>query len=195
MSYPRLAVFHSSRFGQSEKVGRFLASGFAESGIETDLFDVRDPERPGGPNNATGLEEGHYQGAMLVASVHYGHVGPKAIEWALRHNRYLATLPTCLIVVSLAAGGEGHRDPELNRPTQALIAKTGWHPDQMALVAGCVDYPRYGFIDRHLIRQIMKARNGPTDLSASHESTDWAQVGQIGQRFAHLILSPKEAVG
>ena len=45
-------------------------------------------------------------------------------------------------------------------------------------------YPKYNFLDKHMVRLIMYFSGGPTDLSKSYEFTDWKEV----DRFADEIL-------
>jgi menaquinone-dependent protoporphyrinogen oxidase len=49
--------------------------------------------------------------------------------------------------------------------------------------AGKLDYPRYGFWDRQIIRFIMLLTKGPTDPRAVVEFTDWHEV----ERFARTV--------
>ena len=44
------------------------------------------------------------------------------------------------------------------------------------MFAGKLDYPRYGFFDRQMIRFIMLMTKGPTDPAAVVEFTDWQRV-------------------
>ncbi len=53
----------------------------------------------------------------------------------------------------------------------------------MGVFAGNLDYQRYTFTDRHIIRFIMTLTKGPTDLSTKVEFTDWEQV----RRFAGQV--------
>jgi len=57
-----------------------------------------------------------------------------------------------------------------------LIARHGLKPTLATAFAGKLDYPRYGFFDRHIIRFIMLLTGGPTDPTAVVEYTDWAKV-------------------
>ncbi len=56
-------------------------------------------------------------------------------------------------------------------------------PQTSAVFAGKIDYPRYGFWDRLMIRLIMWLTKGPTDPQAVVEFTDWGQV----ENFAGVI--------
>jgi menaquinone-dependent protoporphyrinogen oxidase len=49
-----------------------------------------------------------------------------------------------------------------------------------------LDYPRYGFWDRLVIRVIMLLTRGPTDPRAVVEFTDWSKVDAFGRRVAAL---------
>ncbi|WP_370654382.1 flavodoxin domain-containing protein [Rhodoferax sp.] len=54
------------------------------------------------------------------------------------------------------------------------------------MFAGKLDYPRYRFVDRFMIRLIMFMTNGPTDPKAVIEFTDWQQVEAFGLKFCAL---------
>ena len=54
-----------------------------------------------------------------------------------------------------------------------------WNPNNKAVFAGKIDYPKYGFFDRQIIRLIMFITKGPTDTSKSYEFTDWSKVSDF----------------
>ena len=54
----------------------------------------------------------------------------------------------------------------------------------MAVFAGKIDYPRYGFIDKYMIRLIMWMTKGPTDVSGTFEFTDWSAVENFAERLS-----------
>ena len=69
-----------------------------------------------------------------------------------------------------------------------------WRPQQLAVFAGKLDYPSYGFFDRQMIRLIMLITQGPTDPEAVVEFTDWAMVEAFAQAVCALpepaLVSP-----
>ncbi|MDB4409919.1 menaquinone-dependent protoporphyrinogen IX dehydrogenase, partial [Gammaproteobacteria bacterium] len=59
-------------------------------------------------------------------------------------------------------------------------------PKQLAVFAGKLDYKKYGFLDRQLIRLIMCITKGPTDPETVIEFTDWKQVETFGQLVSNM---------
>jgi menaquinone-dependent protoporphyrinogen oxidase len=64
--------------------------------------------------------------------------------------------------------------------------QTDWRPALVDVFAGRIDYGRYGFVDRQVIRFIMWLTQGPTDPRACVEFTDWQRVDAFAQRLAVL---------
>ena len=62
---------------------------------------------------------------------------------------------------------------------------TNWEPNKVEVFAGKVDYPNYNFINKNIIKLIMKITNGPTDTNNSYEFTDWQRV----EKFANELES------
>jgi len=48
---------------------------------------------------------------------------------------------------------------------------------------GKIDYPKYGFVDKTMIRFIMWMTKGPTDPNSVTEFTDWDAVEALGHRI------------
>ncbi|MDR2114016.1 MAG: hypothetical protein LBO75_01920, partial [Bifidobacteriaceae bacterium] len=56
---------------------------------------------------------------------------------------------------------------------------------------GALEYPRYHWFDRQIIRFIMHITDGPTDPSLTIEYTDWEQVNTTAQTFAREVLGTR----
>ena len=50
----------------------------------------------------------------------------------------------------------------------------------MAIFAGKLNYPIYNWLDRNIIRLIMRLTGGPTDPDTVMEFTDWQKVDAFG---------------
>ena len=83
----------------------------------------------------------------------------------------------------------------LRRTTLALLDEdpnTQWRyayalpSNVLAVFAGKLDYPSYGFFDRFMIRLIMRMTHGPTDPKAVIEFTDWQQVEAFGRGVSEM---------
>ena len=60
-----------------------------------------------------------------------------------------------------------------------FFSKNLWKPDNIAVFAGKIDYKKYRFLDKHIIRFIMWLTKGPTNLSKSYEFTNWKDVDKF----------------
>ena len=94
--------------------------------------------------------------------------------------------PLVLLSVNLTARKPGKDTAEGNaylrqvdRPPPASFRPRPGHCRRL-------DYARYGWLDRQLIRFIMKLTGGPTDLTTSIEYTAWNVVDDVALRIAEL---------
>ena len=51
-----------------------------------------------------------------------------------------------------------------------------WNPKKIGVFAGKIDYPKYGFFDKHIIRFIMWLTGGPTDIKQTYVFTNWKKI-------------------
>ncbi|MBK5206232.1 MAG: menaquinone-dependent protoporphyrinogen IX dehydrogenase, partial [Polaromonas sp.] len=67
-----------------------------------------------------------------------------------------------------------------------FLKQISWKPKQLAVFAGKIDYPKYSFLDRLVIRFIMWMTKGPTKRDAVVEFTDWHQVEAFGRLIGNM---------
>ena len=75
---------------------------------------------------------------------------------------------------------------ETNPYVRKFLSEVEWNPNVIGIIAGRINYSLYGFIDRTMIRLIMKFTNGPTDINSNIEYTDWEQVEEFGQKIVKI---------
>lgn len=92
-------------------------------------------------------------------------------------------------VSELAALIESWRDPAVARlprdPCQEA-PRLVRAPAPLGVFAGEIDYQRYGFLERQVIRFIMWLTRGPTGSHDCVEFTDWTAVDAFARRVSSL---------
>ena len=123
---------------------------------------------------------------VVGASIRYGKHRPQVAEFMRAQRRMLEAKPSAFFSVNIVARKPDKNTPETNPYVRKLLRQIGWRPALVAVFAGKLDYPRYGFWDRQVIRFIMLLTRGPTDPRAVVEFTDWSKVDAFGRGVAAL---------
>jgi len=135
---------------------------------------------------ADALELHAFDKIVIGASIRYGKHQPQVAQFIARHQTLLESKPNAFFTVNIVA-----RKPEKNRPETnpyliKFLRQISWKPKLLGVFAGKLDYPRYRFFDRLMIRFIMLMTQGPTDPTAVIEFTDWSQVEAFGRKISEL---------
>jgi menaquinone-dependent protoporphyrinogen oxidase len=121
---------------------------------------------------------------VIGASIRYGHHRPVVAAFIARHQAALDVRPNAFFSVN-AVGRKPHkRQADTNPYVRKFLRQISWKPQQVEVFGGRIDYPRYGFFDRNMIRLIMWMTGGPTDPRSVTDFTDWAQVEAFANRLA-----------
>jgi menaquinone-dependent protoporphyrinogen oxidase len=123
---------------------------------------------------------------VVGASIRYGKHRREVYDFIRINRRSLDDRPCAFFSVNVVARKPGKDRPEANPYMRSFSRKTTWRPALLAVFAGKIDYQRYGFFDRQLIRLIMWLTHGPTNPDACVEFTDWASVDAFGHRVSGL---------
>jgi menaquinone-dependent protoporphyrinogen oxidase len=123
---------------------------------------------------------------VVGASIRYGRHSALVVDFIERNAQALNRKASAFFSVSIVARKPGKNQPHTNPYVRTLLRKIAWHPREVAVFAGKLNYPNYGPLDRTIIRFIMLLTGGPTDPKAVVEFTDWRQVEEFGNRIAKL---------
>lgn len=129
------------------------------------------------------IDPGAFDRIVIGASVRYGRHRPAVAHFIEENVRTLESKPSAFFSVNAVARKPEKRDAETNPYVKKFLAGISWKPRVIAIFGGKIDYPRYGFFDRTMIRFIMWMTNGPTDAGGSFDFTDWNEV----DAFAHSV--------
>ena len=123
---------------------------------------------------------------VIGASIRYGKHRPQVYEFIRRNEKILENKPSAFFSVNIVARKPEKNRPETNPYTIKFLSKISWQPKELAVFAGKIDYQRYSFWDRHIIRFIMWMTKGPTDPKAVIEYTNWLAVDAFGRRLSNM---------
>ena len=120
---------------------------------------------------------------IIGASIRYGKHSNDVYDFIRNNIDFLESSDNAFFSVNVVARKLEKSTPETNPYIKKFLTLSDWNPQKLAVFAGKVDYPKYRFIDKNMIRLIMWITNGPTDISKTYEFTDWDKV----EEFAHEI--------
>ena len=98
----------------------------------------------------------------------------------------LESKPNAFFSVNVVARKADKCQPETNPYLKKFLKQIAWEPKQLAVFAGKIDYPKYSFWDRSIIRLIMWITKGPTDPNTVKEFTNWEQVEAFGRVISEM---------
>jgi menaquinone-dependent protoporphyrinogen oxidase len=173
----RILVAYSTVDGHTLKICSRLKQWLERSGHAATLFEI-------GP--ATGVEPASFDRIVVGACIRYGKYRPAVFSFIEANRRALEQKPSAFFSVNVVARKRGRDTPETNPYIKVFRRGTTWAPKEVAVFAGKLDYKRYGFLDRQIIRFIMWLTGGPTDPSTCVEFTDWQAVETFAQRVSSL---------
>ena len=84
--------------------------------------------------------------------------------------------------VNVVARKPEKNTPETNPYVKKFLLKTSWKPRSLEVFAGKIDYPKYNFVDKHMIRFIMWMTKGPTNTNNTYEFTDWDMIDSFAKK-------------
>lgn len=179
-------VLFATREGQTEKIARRMAAVLEVRGHRVDLRDADRSSRE--------LDLGRYQAIFLGSPVRMGGYLASVLRFVEAQRDALERVPTAFFSVSLAVAhhdnGRPNRDgrAETMRVVEKLTRRTGWTPTRIELIAGALQYSKYNFLIRFLMRRISAHAGGDTDTSRDYEYTDWPAVDRFAAEFVDEAL-------
>lgn len=125
-----------------------------------------------------------YGKVIVGASIRYGKHKPELYEYISENCDHLIDINASFFSVNVVARKPEKNTPLTNPYVQKFLSISQWHPSLIGVFAGKIDYPRYGVLDKFMIRLIMWITKGPTDTKNVYEFTNWDDVDSFAKKIS-----------
>jgi len=172
-----ILIVYSTTDGQTRKICHRLQEVIEQQAHQVTMVSIQ---------NEPHVDLAAFDTIVIGASIRYGKHSPLVVDFIQKNEHLLNEKSNAFFSVNVVARKPGKNQPETNPYMQKFLKQISWQPKLLAVFAGKIDYPRYGFFDRLAIRLIMLMGNGPTNPDAVVEFTDWRQVEAFGQLISAM---------
>ena len=173
----RILIVYSTTDGHTREICRRLRQVIEQEDHRVTLMSIDDE-----PN----VDMKPFDKVVLGASIRYGKHGKQVYEYIERNEQILDSKPNAFFSVNVVARKPEKNQPETNPYLKKFLKQISWQPKELAVFAGKIDYQRYRFWDRLMIRLIMWVTKGPTDPKTVVEFTNWKQVEAFGRLVSNM---------
>ena len=172
-----ILIIYSTTDGHTREICLRLQKVIENTGNQVTLVDVGD---------AAAIDLESFDKIVIGASIRYGKHSPAIYEFIKDNTQILDRKPNAFFTVNVVARKAEKNTPDTNPYLIKFLRQISWQPKNLAVFAGKIDYQRYGFLDRSMIRFIMWMTKGPTDPNTNIEFTDWQQVEEFGRVVSEM---------
>ncbi|PKL96292.1 MAG: menaquinone-dependent protoporphyrinogen IX dehydrogenase [Gammaproteobacteria bacterium HGW-Gammaproteobacteria-8] len=176
----RTLIVYWSGYGHTRRIVERLRDRLSERGDEVVTAAI----------DADEIDLSVHDRIVIGASIRNGKHKPVVHAFIQQHLELLNARPSAFFSVNLVARKPHKNTPETNPYMKAFVEKSPWRPDLLGVFAGNLDYRRYSFSDRSIIRFIMWLTKGPTAADTRIEYTDWDAVDRFAAQIAELGRPP-----
>tara|TARA_B100001109_G_scaffold221124_1_gene192467 strand:- start:44 stop:571 length:528 start_codon:yes stop_codon:yes gene_type:complete len=133
--------------------------------------------------NAKKFNLANFEKIIIGASIRYGKHSKELYKFINLNKKILDQKQCAFFSVNVVARKPEKSTAETNPYINKFLKISKWKPNKIRVFAGKVDYPKYNFFDKYIIKFIMFITNGPTDTSQSYEFTDWSKVDDFSEEL------------
>ena len=178
----RILQIFTSQQGQTAKIAKCIATELTASGHIVETLQLQNASQQ---PKLTGFDW-----IIIGGSIYYGKHSTLLKHFITANKPALNAVKTVFYSVNLTARKPNRNTPENNIYLRKFLAQLNWHPNKSTVFAGALEYSRYNFFDKHIIRLIMKITGGSTDLNQDLEVTDWQSVKALAKQIQdHEVIN------
>ena len=168
-----ILIIYSSTDGHTKMICKRIANSFNNP---DDIKIVSLPE-------VAKFDLTKFHQIIIGASIRYGKHSKNLYKFIELNKNILEQKKNVFFSVNVVARKAEKNTPETNPYIKKFLKISKWKPKKIGVFAGKVDYPKYNFLDKYIIKFIMFITKGPTDTSQSYEFTDWSKVDSFAKEL------------
>ena len=168
----KILLIYSSTDGHTKKICLRLKQLLETQNNQVTLVSI---------NDANSSDLTSFDKIVMGASIRYGKHSKQTYEFIKDNQEILEGKANAFFSVNVVARKSKKNTPETNPYLQKFLKQITWKPKKLAVFAGKIEYQKYTFWDRLMIRTIMWMTKGPTDPKTNIEFTKWHQVSEFSK--------------
>ena len=173
----KIIIIYSTTDGHTLKICQYLQQVIEKQSNQVVLNSI---------NDDTKIDLDSFDKIVIGASIRYGKHRPNVYEFINKNLPVLENKPNAFFTVNVVARKPEKNHPDTNPYLLKFLRQIPWKPKNQAVFAGKINYQKYKFTDRIMIRFIMWITKGPTHPDTNVEFTDWSQVENFGQIISDM---------
>lgn len=172
-----IIIIYSTTDGHTKEICSCLLKIIEQSKNEVMLIPIEDEHK---------VDLNSFDKIIIGASIRYGKHNAKVYKFINQYSEILDQKSNAFFSVNVVARKPDKNQPDTNPYLIKFLNQISWKPKELAVFAGKIDYQRYKFIDRSMIRMIMWMTKGPTHPKTNKDFTDWDQVRAFGDLICKM---------
>ena len=173
----KILIIYSSKDGHTKEICFRLQQIVEDQNNQVTLVSV---------NEIKTIDLNSFDKIVIGSSIHYGKHNRKIYEFIKENQQVLDSTSNAFFSVNVVARKPEKNRPETNPYLRKFLKQISWQPQNLAVFAGKIEYQKYRFWDRLMIRAIMWMTDGPTDPKTNIEYTNWCQVEAFGKVISEM---------
>jgi menaquinone-dependent protoporphyrinogen oxidase len=172
-----ILIVYSTTDGHTRNIGLRLKQVIEQQDHRVTLISIADRDN---------IAMEAFDKIVIGASIRYGKHGKRVNDLIMRNKHILESKPSAFFSVNLVARKPEKSQPETNPYLRKFLTQISWQPKVLAVFAGKIDYQKYRFWERQIIRLIMLVTKGPINPKTAIDYTNWNQVEAFGKRVSDM---------
>ena len=127
-------------------------------------------------NNDENVKFDIYDFIIIGASIRYGTYRKSFLKFINENHIELQNSKSAFFSVNIVARKKEKNSINTNPYIKKFFRLSKWKPNFVEVFAGKLDYPKYNFFNKNIIKFIMWITNGPTNTNNVVEFTNWNDV-------------------
>ena len=166
-------LIYSSTDGHTKTICERIKN-FLNNGNLVELLSLKDAKK---------IDLFKFEKIIIGASIRYGKHSKELYNFINLNKNILDQKKSAFFSVNVVARKPEKNTAETNPYINKFLKISKWKPNKISVFAGKVDYPKYNYFDKYIIKFIMFITKGPTDTSRSYEFTDWSKVDDFSKEL------------
>ena len=174
----KILILYSSIDGHTKNICSFISNKLKKNHI-IEMSEIDKDEK---------IKFYFYDFIIVGASIRYGTYRKSFLKFINDNYLELQNTKNAFFSVNVVARKKEKNSINTNPYIKKFYKLSKWKPNTVEVFAGKLDYPKYNFINKNIIKFIMWITNGPTQTDVAVDFTNWNDVEKFANKINYFLI-------